>query len=237
MMKIQLLLLFIFLSGVAEASLRPRHHKLFPPVEAVVPDVNTAVSMVSHATVSETADTGSIDRAWAAAEAAGPAPASAPGPAPAAEGSLWAADSHQEEFSNEYQPFTRRKHLHEPSVYNDKRWMFEMREGPGDFDLDGDYVKDSRHDLTPAQRAAKEEAYQRWLHPDRLQGQEYEWHPERAKPCPPKASGGQASSQDAEPCPQGPQAPILPDRKSSAMRQAVLVWPLLWFIALAFMHC
>lgn len=90
-----------------------------------------------------------------AATASGPAPA--PGPAPAGHLLGWAADTHEEEFTNEYHPYTRRG-LKEPHVRFDKRWANEMAEvGPGDYDLDKDYVHD---DVLPSMKAG-------WEHPGR----------------------------------------------------------------------
>lgn len=90
-----------------------------------------------------------------AATVSGPAPA--PGPAPAGHLLGWAADTHEEEFTNEYHPYTRRG-LKEPHVKFDKRWANEMAEvGPGDYDLDKDYVHD---DVLPSMKAG-------WQHPGR----------------------------------------------------------------------
>eukprot|EP00746_Dinoflagellata_sp_MGD_P001754 gnl/MRDRNA2_/MRDRNA2_103338_c0_seq1.p1 gnl/MRDRNA2_/MRDRNA2_103338_c0~~gnl/MRDRNA2_/MRDRNA2_103338_c0_seq1.p1 ORF type:complete len:189 (-),score=34.73 gnl/MRDRNA2_/MRDRNA2_103338_c0_seq1:4-570(-) len=85
---------------------------------------------------------------WAPSAAPGGAPGGAPGApgpgaAPAAFGENWAADSHKEEFGNEYVAYTRRS-LKSPDAFRDKKWLKEMRESPGDFDLDKDYTRDKR---------------------------------------------------------------------------------------------
>jgi len=251
------LLLLLLLSGSSTvlalekaASLRPprhyekHHRKLFQPVEAVAPDDSKTgvASMVAHASshdlvsskVSDTAGGAASDFSWAAAFA--PAPAPGPGPAPAAEGTLWAADSHVEEFSNEYQPFTRRKHLHEPNAVEDKRWLFEMREGPGNFDLDGDYIKDGDHGVTPQQRAAKERAYQKWVHPDGSADREenYVWNPEKVPTSTPEP--------EPTPCPEesppsrAPKANLLPPRdRSAAVQDSQLMLPVLSSVVVAFL--
>merc|ERR1719231_1688109 len=81
----------------------------------------------------------------AGAPGGAPGPAGAPGPgsAPASFGESWAADTHKEEFGNEYVAYTRRS-LKTPDAFRDKKWLKEMRESPGDFDLDRDYTRDKR---------------------------------------------------------------------------------------------
>merc|ERR1719261_781600 len=83
----------------------------------------------------------------AAAPGGAPGPSGAPGApgpgaAPATFTENWGADSHKEEFSKEYTTFTR-KRLREPHM-KDQKWLEEMKEGPGEFDLDRDFVHDTR---------------------------------------------------------------------------------------------
>eukprot|EP00746_Dinoflagellata_sp_MGD_P100278 gnl/MRDRNA2_/MRDRNA2_40799_c0_seq1.p1 gnl/MRDRNA2_/MRDRNA2_40799_c0~~gnl/MRDRNA2_/MRDRNA2_40799_c0_seq1.p1 ORF type:complete len:154 (-),score=44.30 gnl/MRDRNA2_/MRDRNA2_40799_c0_seq1:50-511(-) len=83
----------------------------------------------------------------AAAPGGAPGPSGAPGApgpgaAPASIHENWGADTHKEEFAKEYSTFTR-KHLREPHM-GDQKWLDEMAEGPGEFDLDKDFVHDTK---------------------------------------------------------------------------------------------
>merc|ERR1719506_926379 len=75
--------------------------------------------------------------------APGSAPAAAPAAAPAGPADKWGADSHGDEFGNEY-AYHERKNLREPHIGN-ATWQSEMYANAGDFDPHGrDFVTDSR---------------------------------------------------------------------------------------------
>merc|ERR1719399_2655432 len=87
-------------------------------------------------------------KSGAPAGAPGGAPGAAPAASPAAPTDKWGADSHAEEFGNEYVHHTR-EGLKEPHV-GDAVWQSEMHSNPADFDPHGqDFLTDARSPAKP----------------------------------------------------------------------------------------
>merc|ERR1719359_53035 len=83
----------------------------------------------------------------APAGAPGGAPGAAPAASPAAPKDSWGADSHAEEFTNEY-TFHTREGLKEPHV-GEKGWISETHANVANFDPHGrDFLTDSRSPVT-----------------------------------------------------------------------------------------